>query len=216
MNLTDYAGWGGIGFVVLALASNALSIRAGLPIPASGQSLDAVADAFARGAAALKRASVVAPTLWLCTTLFAAGLLSVLWPGNSESGGWALVGFAGVLMQNASFMCVEALRFGIASAASQGRSSIAGLWGCCNVLFGFNQVFLALALLGFTAAGANAGFIPGWQVWLGYTSAALLFLSASLSPYNAAGRTRLALVGLIGWLGWVGWIVVYSIILLRL
>ena len=86
MNLTTYAGLGGIGFVVLALAIDAIYRRAGLPIPTSGQSLDAVAEAFARGVAALKRASVVAPTLWLCTMLFAAGLLPVLRRGGSESG----------------------------------------------------------------------------------------------------------------------------------
>ena len=81
---------------------------------------------------------------------------------------------------------------------------------------GFNQVFLVTALLGFTAAGASAGLIPGWQMWLGYASAALLFLSSSASPYNVDGTNRIALVGLIGWLGWIAWIVVYSIILLHL
>jgi len=83
-------------------------------------------------------------------------------------------------------------------------------------LFGFNQVFLAIALLGFTVAGASAGLIPGWHAWLGYASAALLFLSSSASPYNVEGANRIALVGLIGWLGWIAWIVAFSITLLRL
>lgn len=84
------------------------------------------------------------------------------------------------------------------------------------MLFGFNQVFLALALLGFTAAGAAAGLVPGWQAVLGYASAALLFVAASTSPYQAGGAHRqLALIGLVGWLGWVAWIVAYSIALLR-
>lgn len=85
-----------------------------------------------------------------------------------------------------------------------------------NVLFGFNQVFLALALLGFTVAGASADLIYSWQAVLGYLSAALLFLSSSASPYNAQGSNRTAVVGLIGWLGWAAWIVAYSITLLRL
>jgi len=126
------------------------------------------------------------------------------------------VGFAGVLMQNATFMGVEALRFGIAQAATHDRGSVAGLWGFCNVLFGFNQVFLAIALLGFTVAGASAGLIPGWHFWLGYGSCALLFLSSLASPYTVEGANRIALVGLIGWLGWAAWIVAFSITLLRL
>jgi len=117
MSFTSLAGLGGIEFVLVAIISNVIYLRAGLPLPVSGQSLDAVTDAFATTRDALKRPSVVGPTSWLCTTVFAAGLLSVLWRGGSGPGAWALVGFAGVLMQNATFMCVEALRFGIAQAA---------------------------------------------------------------------------------------------------
>jgi hypothetical protein len=204
---------------MVAIIINVISLRAGLPLPGSGQSLDTVTDAFAAKSHALKRPSVVGPATWLCTTVFAAGLLSALWRGGSGPLAWALVGFAGVLMQNATFMCVEALRFGIAQASTHDRSSVAGLWGTSLVLFGFNQVFLVTALLGFTAAGASAGLIPGWQMWLGYGSCALLFLSSSASPYNVDGTNRIALVGLIGWLGWIGWIgwiVAYSIILLHL
>jgi hypothetical protein len=216
MNFTSLAGLGGIGFVLVAITINVIYIRVGLPLPMSGQSLDAATDAFAETRDALKGPSVVGPASWMFTTVFAAGLLSALWHGGSGPGAWALVGFAGVLMQNATFMCVEALRFGIASAATHDRSSVSGLWGFSNVLFGFNQLFLATALLGFTIAGASAGLIPGWHMWLGYASAALLFLSSSASPYNVDGANRIALVGLIGWLGWITWIVAYSITLLRL
>jgi len=41
---------------------------------------------------------VLAPALWLFTTVFAAGLLSVLWRAGSDQGAWALVGFAGILL----------------------------------------------------------------------------------------------------------------------
>jgi hypothetical protein len=115
-------------------------------------------------------------------------------------------------MQNATFACIEALRFGMAAAATHDRGSMAGLQGFSNVLFGFNQVFLAIALLGFTAAGT--GLIPWWHTGLGYASAALLFVSSSASPYNAGGTHRIAVVGLVGWLGWIVWIVVYSTTLL--
>lgn len=80
---------------------------------------------------------------------------------------------------------------------------MAGLWGFSNVLFGFNQLFLAAALLGFTVSRASAGLIPGWHAWVGYASATLLLLSSSASPYNVEGANRTALIGLIGWLGWI-------------
>jgi hypothetical protein len=216
MSLTALAGLGGMGFVLVAITINLIYVRARLPIPGAGASLDAVTDVFATIGDGLKKPSVLAPATWLCTTVFAAGLLSVLWRGGSGTEAWALVGFAGVLMQNVTFACVEALRFGMASAAPHGRGSVAGLWGLSNVLFGFNQLFLAIALSGFTAAGTGAGLVPGWQAWLGYVSAALLFLSSSASPYNVEGANRLSLVGLVGWLGWITWIVTYSITLLRL
>jgi hypothetical protein len=216
MSFTSLAGLGGIGFVLLAIIINIIYIRTGLPLPGSSQSLEAATSAFAKISIALKRPSVVAPATWLCITVFAAGLLSALWHGGSEPGAWALLGFAGVLMQTATFMCVEALRFGIAQAATHDRGLVASLWGFHNVLFGFNQVFLAIALLGFTVAGAGTGFIPGWHVLLGYGSCVLLFLSSSASPYTVEGANRLALVGLIGWLGWAAWIVAYSIALLCL
>ncbi|MUL41090.1 hypothetical protein FZ103_07825 [Streptomonospora sp. PA3] len=216
MSLTSMAGLAGIGFVVAAIAVNIVYVRARLPLPGTAASLEAAAGAYAGIGEALKKPSVAAPLSWVCTTVFAAGLLSVLWRGGSGAGAWALVGFAGVLMQNATFTVVEALRFGMASAAAESRGALAGLWGLSNVLFGFNQVFLAIALLGFTAAGAGSGLIPGWHAALGYASAALLFLSSSASPFNADGTDRTALVGLVGWLGWAAWIVAYSIVLLGL
>jgi hypothetical protein len=127
MSFTRLAGLGGIGFVLAAITINVIYVRAGLPLPGSRQSLDAVTNAFAETRDALKRPSLVGPAAWLFTMVFAAGLLSVLWRGGSGPGAWALVGFAGVLMQNATFMRVEALRFGMVSAATHDRGSVAGL-----------------------------------------------------------------------------------------
>ncbi|MER5392298.1 hypothetical protein [Saccharopolyspora sp. NPDC002686] len=213
MTIAGLAGAGGIGFVLLALAINAVYIRVGFPMPNSGRSPSEVADSLVALGSRLKKPSVVAPATWLFTTVFAAGLLAELWRGEPRADAWALVGFAGVLMQNATFAVVEALRFGMAAAA-QNRDSIVGLWTLNNVLFGFNQVFLALALIGFSTAGAGVGFLPEWHAWLGYLSAALLFVSSSASPYNADGTNRIAVTGLIGWLGWAAWIVVCSVLLL--
>ncbi|MFI7120766.1 hypothetical protein [Amycolatopsis sp. NPDC049868] len=216
MSFTGIAGLGGLGFVLVAITVNVVYVRARLPLPVSDKDLEAITDDFAAVGDALKRPSVIVPASWLCATVFAAGLLSELWSGGSGPGAWALVGFAGVLLQNATFTCVEALRFGMAAAAARDRGSVAGLWGLSNVLFGFNQVFLAIALLGFTAAGSTAGLFPTWQTWLGYGSAALLFAASSAAPYNVGGTNRFAPVGLIGWLGWIIWIVSGSVTLIRL
>lgn len=213
VNIAGLAAAGGIGFVLLAIVINVVYLRAGLPMPNSGQSLAAITDSLAAVGDRLKGPSVVAPATWLCTTVFAAGLLAELWRGEPGTDAWALVGFAGVLMQNATFVVVEAFRFGMAAAAQNGEP-VVGLWALSNVLFGFNQVFLAIALLGFSAAGSGVGFFPAWQAWLGFASAALLFVSSSVSPYNTDGTNRIAVTGLIGWLGWATWIVICSITLL--
>jgi hypothetical protein len=64
--------------------------------------------------------------------------------------------------------------------------------------------------------GSAAGLFPGWHAWLGYGSAALLFVSASAAPYNVDGTNRLGPVGLAGWLGWIAWVVVSGSTLLAL
>jgi hypothetical protein len=215
MSIAVPAGLGGIGFVVVGLTVNALYFRIRLPLPASGQTPDQVADAFATIGDALRRPSVPIAVTWLCTTVFAAGVFSQTWQGGTGSGPWALVGFAGVLLQNATFTVVEALRFAVAAAAAHDRRSVPGLWALTSALFGFNQVFLATALLGFTISGTGAGLVPDWHAWLGYASAALLFISSLATPYTVDRRSRTSAFGLVGWLGWVVWIVVYSITLLR-
>ncbi|MFB4270434.1 hypothetical protein [Nonomuraea sp. GTA35] len=214
MGFMVLSGLGGVGFVLVGVAVNVLYLRSGLPLPTSGKGLEAATDSYEKVADALKKPSVLVPVTWLCLTLFAAGLLSVLWDGSADQRAWALVGFAGVLLQNATFTCVEALRFGMATAARHGHGSMAGLWGMSNVLFGFNQAFLAMALLGFTAAGVGGGLVPLWQACLGYLSAALLLVASLAAPFNVEGGNRLGPAGLIGWLGWITWTVAYSLSLL--
>lgn len=211
--LTICAGLSGIGFVVLAIVINAVYIRGQLPMPLAGNGFEAAADNYAKVGTALRRPSVAAPAGWLFLTVFAAGLLAVSWRGGSGPQAWALVGFAGVVMQNVTFACVEALRFALATAAEQHRESMPALWTLSNVLFTFNQLFLATALLGFTAAGA---LTSAWQTIIGYLSAALLSLSSSAAPYNVTATSRLSILGGIGWLGWATWIVANSLALLRL
>ena len=218
MAITTIAALGGLGFVLLAIAINALYGRNGLPLPTAGGNLDETAEAFASAGPALRRSAVLAPASWLCLTVFAAGLLAQLWdtvPGPTGQA-WALVGLTGVLLQNATFACIEALRFAVAEGALRARPAVGGLWTLSIALFGFNQVFLAMALLGFTLAGFSSGLVPEWHAVLGSLSALLLFVGASATPYRISGPHGSGMLGLVGWLGWIIWIVIYSVLLLRL
>jgi len=218
MTSTTIAALGGLGFVLLAIAVNVLYGRNGLPLPTAGGNLDETAKAFAGAGPALRRSAMLAPASWLCLTMFAAGLLSQLWEAapDPSSRAWALLGLSGVLLQNATFACIEALRFAVVEGALRARSTVGGLWTLSIALFGFNQVFLATALLGFTIAGVSSGLVPVWHAVLGCFSALLLFAGASATPYRIPGPHRSGLLGLIGWLGWIIWIVIYSVLLLRL
>jgi hypothetical protein len=101
------------------------------------------------------------------------------------------------------------------SAAQHGGGSVTGLWGLYNALFGFNQVFLATALVGLSMFGIRTGAIARWHAGIGFLAAMLLFITATTSPYGIDGVNPLALLGLVGWLLWLVWIVSYSIILIR-
>lgn len=214
MAITTLAAMSGVGFVLMLIILNFAYIRVGLPAPTSGQSMETIAGSLAAIGGRLQRLSVVVPFAWVFTTVFATGLLSTLWRGNMETDAWALVGFAGVLMQNVVFTAAEALRFGMTSAAAHDRGSVVGLWRLTDVLICFNQVFLAMAILGFTVAGTSLGFIPAWHTWLGYLTAGLMIVFSSLTPYTVGGASRFALAGLIAAFGWGAWIVSCSIALL--
>ncbi|CRZ14026.1 hypothetical protein [Mycolicibacterium neworleansense] len=208
---TTWAAVGGLVFVAVAVVVNVIYVRARLPLPVAGKPLAAVITDFDSAGDRLPWPSVVVPTGWLGITVFAAGMTSIAWDAAVDSRMWALVGFAGVMLQNASFAIVEALRFGLAAAARLEPSAVAGLWAFSNVLFGFNQLFLATALIGFTAASASIA--PEWLAIVGYLSAAALFIAASASPFNARGASRTALLGLIGWLGWMIWIAGHCVVM---
>lgn len=218
MNVVSVAGWAGFGFVLVAVVGNGLYLRAGLPFPMSGKPRDEVVTALRAVGPGLARTSVLVPASWLLLTVFGAGLWVAVKDASAlpaDIDGWALAGFGGILLQNATFGVVEGLRFGLAAAAHQAGGTD-GLWALSNVLFGFNQMFLSTALLGYSVAGWLQGLMAPWLTVLGLVSAVALFVASSLSPYNAGGTSKLAVVGLVGWLGWVAWIVGVSTSLIRL
>jgi hypothetical protein len=144
--------------------------------------------------------------------LFGAGAVAALRTsaGNEP---WALAGFAGLILQNATFTGVVAIRQALASTAGEGAAI---LWVLHDALFTLNGTFLATAMLGLSAAGLRAGLIRLWHGGIGLCAAALQFTSAVLTPLIIGGGGPLGLLGLAGWLLWVVWIAGYGIVLLRL
>lgn len=216
MRFLRLAGIAGIGFVVILITANLLLTAAGFPTPSEAPSIDEITTVFAAGSGPLRLASALLPAAWLLATVFAVGVCGYL--GRDERGRldpWSLVGLAGVLMQSVVFTSVEATRLALTAAAQHGPDGVAGLWGLHTALFGFNQVFLATALVGFSMSGIRTGVIARWHAGTGLLAATLLFGTATTGPYGVDGVNPLALLGLVGWLLWLVWIVAYSIVLIR-
>ncbi|RKR86656.1 hypothetical protein BDK92_0904 [Micromonospora pisi] len=216
MSFTRLAGIAGMGFVVILIVANLLLTMAGFPTPSEAASLDEITTVFAAESGALRLASALLPMAWLLATVFAVGVCVCLRSDErTRTNPWSLVGLAGVLMQSVVFTSVEATRLALISAAQDDGGSVAGLWGLYTALFGFNQVFLATALLGLSMFGIRTGAIARWHAGTGLLAATLLFATATTSPYGVGGVNPLALLGLTGWLLWLVWIVAYSVVLIR-
>jgi len=206
----------GIGFVVILIAANLILTTAGFPTPSEAVSVDEITTVFAAGSRSLRLASALLPTAWLLATIFAVGVcVRLRRDERARTDPWSLVGLAGVLMQSVVFTSVVATRLALTSAAQHDAGGVAGLWGIYTALFGFNQVFLATALVGLSMFGMRTSAIARWHARTGFLAATLLFVTATTSPYGVGGVNPLALLGLVGWLLWLVWIVAYSIILIR-
>ncbi|MCM0639382.1 hypothetical protein [Cellulomonas wangsupingiae] len=206
------SGAAGIGFVALLVVANLVLTSAGVPLPTDHPTLRELGDVHAVQGDALRTASALMPAAWLLATVFAAGLAVSAWePASPARRTWALVGFAGVVMQCVTFAGAESARLALGAAAVDGPAAVAGLWGLHRASFGFNQVFLATALLGFALSRP----VPRWHAGVGLTGAVLLLASATLAPYGVGGAQPLALAGLVGWLLWLVWIAVAGVRLLR-
>jgi hypothetical protein len=163
------AGAAAIGFALLIVTVNLVLGPAGMPTPGSPPA-DAIA--FFTGRTDLTGpVAAFLPAAWVLATLFGAGALAAaLRATEPATAAWAYAGFAGVLLQNATFAAVMALR--LAMSTTVDHESITTLWTLHEALFGLNGTFLALAMLGFGAAGLRAGLIPRWQSVLGWVASA--------------------------------------------
>lgn len=235
-------------------------------MPSERPALSEVASIYADEAGTLRVASALLPAAWLLATLFAAGLFASHAGGAvrgwaivglagvlMQSVTFAAVEATRLAVAAASVNAVTVDGASVDSpsvetgdvdnvavetaAAVGGFDGIAGLWTLHNALFGFNQVFLAIALLGFSMSGR--GRMARWHLGAGFLGALLLFVSATVSPVGAgsaahagladqAAHAGLAdqathagladwggLAGLAGWLLWIVWIEAHSVTLLR-
>ncbi|WP_230859778.1 hypothetical protein [Actinoplanes aureus] len=193
------SGAAAIGFAVLIVCLNAVLVPAGLPT--TGADTAQALAFFSSHEAVVRVASALAPVAWVLATVFGAGAVAVLRTA------WAVVGFAGVLLQNLTFTAVMATRLALTTTPDP------GLWALHDALFVFNGTFLALAMTGLSLAGAGAGLIRPWHSRIGLVAAALQFASAVLGPLVIEDPGPIGLLGLAGWLIWVVWLVAYGVAL---
>lgn len=217
MGFTRICGYAALGFAGLITLGNVIAVPAGLPAAGSDADIDEIATFFTRESAIVGVSSALTPAAWVLATLFGAGVVSALWRSElRRAEGWSLVGFAGLILQNAAFSGLIAIRLALSSDPEDGTAAIAALWALYEALFALNGTFLALALIGLSVSGLRAGLLRPWHFRLGLVSAALLFSSATLTSLFVGRGGLFGLLGLVGWLLWVVWISAYGITLIRL
>ena len=195
-------GLAGIGFAATIVLANVVAVPAGLPL--TGSDIAAVDAFFGTHGTAVGVSSALTPLAWVFATVFGAGVVAA----TPHRDAWSLAGFGGLLMQNATFAGIVAIRLALA-----GTPDRAALWALHDALFTLNGTFLALALAGLSVGGHRAGLVRRWQVTLGLAAAALLFASATLTPAVVDHAGPLGLLGLAGWLMWVVWLAAYGVTL---
>lgn len=183
---------------------------AGLPSP--GSPPEEAIEFFRAANQPTSAVSLLLPAVWALATVFAAGALAAVLRAGGQSV-WAYTGFAGILLQNATFTAVVAVR--LAMSTVDDVAGVRTLWALHEALFGFNGTFLALALAGLGAAGRTAGLLPRGLFVLGAIAAVLQFAGAVLTPLVVTGHDGLARIGLVGWLLWAVWLCGYGICLIR-
>lgn len=205
------AGLAAVGFAAAIVLANLVLVPSGLP--RTGADTADVAAFFAAHRAALGVATALMPTAWALAALFGAGVAAALRRTDHDQG-WAMFGFAGLVLQNGAFAGVAAIRLALSATAAR-NGDVTPLWALHDALFTLNGVFLAMALVGLSAGGMHAALIRKWQAGLGFTAAALLFGSATLAPLVVNHDGPLGLLGLGGWVLWVVWLVAYGIALIH-
>ncbi|WP_067536576.1 hypothetical protein [Nocardia crassostreae] len=212
---TRIGGLAAIGFALIILGANLLLLPS--DPPRTGAEIDTVAAYFTDHGDFSSATMAIVPLAWALATVFGASAVAACRSVEYRTGSaWALVGFAGLLLQNGAFALVVALRMALTATPDHTMQAIAGLWTLHDAIFGLNSTFLALALLGLSLAGRGAGLLQPWHATLGLIAAAGQFTSALLTPVLIDRGGPLTLIGLISWLMWVVWLIAYGLTLFRL
>lgn len=218
MSLHRLAGASGLVFVVLVAVANLAQGAAGRPFGDPGEAgyLTDYLAYYVDGGWVLTLLGLVLPFIWIGLALFAVGLTATLIRGEWLHAGeaWSLLGFAGVVMQNAIFPVVVAMDAGQFRFVSEQATMDLGLHHAHEALFGLNSVSLAIALVGFSLAMVRSRSGLRWLPRLGFVAAGLL----GISTMNLGFSSALAFfdgVGLLGFVLWLVFIATASVWLLR-
>ncbi|MEV6558380.1 hypothetical protein AB0M22_21895 [Nocardia sp. NPDC051756] len=208
-------GLAALGFAVGIVGANLILQPAGLPVV--GADIGEVDTFFTAKSGPAGFAAGFMPFAWVCAIVFGAAAVAVIWPRErAEGSAWSLVGLAGLLLQNAIFVGVGAVRLALSATSDHTPAGTAGLWAFHNALFSLNGAFLATALVGLSIGGLRTGLIRRWHAIIGLVAAAGQFVAATITPLIIDHANPLALISLVSWLLWVVWIVTYGVTLLRL
>ncbi|GAB3959563.1 hypothetical protein GCM10029978_006880 [Actinoallomurus acanthiterrae] len=215
MRFSRISGIAAVGFAATIVAANLVMAPAGLPLTGAGP--DDVTAFFRANGDIVGLGSAFTPLAWALATLFGAGAVAAMWRSERERGeAWSLVGFAGLILQNATFAGVTAGRLALARTAPDDPAATPALWALHDAMFTLNGTFLAIALVGLSVAGLRTRLIRPWHATLGFAAAALQLASACLAYLVMKAEGPLGFIGLAGWLIWVAWIVTYGVRLIRL
>ncbi|KAA8877502.1 hypothetical protein F3087_44225 [Nocardia colli] len=208
-------GLAALGFAVAIVGANLILAPAGMP--AVGADVEEADAFFTANSGPAGFASAFMPVAWICALVFGAAAVAVIWPRErTEGSAWSLVGFAGLLLQTATFVGVGAVRLALTATSDHTPAGTAGLWAFHNALFSLNGTFLTVALVGLSLGGIRTGLIRRWHASLGLVAAAGQFIAATITPMIIDHANPLASISLVSWLLWVVWIVTYGITFLRL
>lgn len=214
MSFSRIGGWAALGFAALLAGANLALAPTGLPL--IGDPVGEVAGYYAAHGTVIGASGTLAVGIWILAVVFGAAVVAAVRPSERARGeAWSLVGFGGLLLQNATFTVFTATRLALTGAADD-PSAVTALWRLNEALFAFNGAFLATAMLGLSVAGLRSGLIRLGHAVLGLTAGGLQLLSALLLPLVFADPGAIDLIGLAGWILWVVWIAAYGAVLLRI